>query len=76
MYLRSLNRVVIISLLNFYQQYVSRCLPCACRFFPSCSEYAKQAIFKYGLTRGAWMTVRRLFRCHPFSGAHGYDPLK
>ncbi|MDP3986269.1 MAG: membrane protein insertion efficiency factor YidD [Candidatus Veblenbacteria bacterium] len=46
-----------------------------CRYYPSCSEYAKQAVVRYGVTRGGLLGLRRLGRCHPFS-AGGYDPLK
>lgn len=45
-----------------------------CRFMPTCSQYAKQAISKYGVLKGGWLTVRRLAKCHPFC-AGGYDPV-
>ena len=66
----------IIHLLNVYQRYISSSLPCSCRFYPSCSEYAKQAILKYGLIRGTGIALRRLARCHPFSDKQGFDPLR
>jgi len=65
---------MILSLIRFYQRSISRTLPPACRFVPSCSEYAYQAIDKYGLWKGGWMAIRRLSRCHPFS-AGGHDPV-
>jgi putative membrane protein insertion efficiency factor len=64
-----------IALINVYRRVVSPMLPPACRFTPSCSLYALQAIEKYGLLRGGFMGARRLLRCHPFSEG-GYDPVK
>ena len=46
-----------------------------CRFTPTCSEYMKQAIIKYGAGKGFWLGIKRLLRCHPF-GKYGYDPVK
>ncbi|MFH1198551.1 MAG: membrane protein insertion efficiency factor YidD [Candidatus Omnitrophota bacterium] len=65
-----------IQLVNVYQRYIRFLFPCACRFSPSCSEYSKQAMSKYGFFRGAGKGVKRLLRCHPFSGSSGYDPLE
>jgi putative membrane protein insertion efficiency factor len=59
--------------LVLYQRLVSPLLPAACRFAPTCSEYARQAVLEHGLARGAWLAVRRLGRCHPFNPG-GYDP--
>jgi putative membrane protein insertion efficiency factor len=56
-----------------YQWVVSPLLPRACRFWPTCSEYARLAVLEHGVARGAWLAVRRLARCHPFN-AGGYDP--
>jgi len=56
-----------------YQRVVSPWLPRACRFAPTCSEYARLAIAEHGLGRGAWLAIVRLGRCHPFNSG-GYDP--
>jgi putative membrane protein insertion efficiency factor len=61
-------------LIRLYQNTVSRALPPSCRFVPSCSEYAYQAIEKHGLLRGGWLAVKRLARCHPLNPG-GFDPV-
>lgn len=63
-----------LALLRFYKTSVSPGLPPACRFQPSCSEYAYEAIERHGAVKGWWLTVRRLVRCHPFHPG-GYDPV-
>jgi uncharacterized protein len=65
---------IALAMIRVYQCTLSRCLPPACRFVPSCSEYAFQAIERYGLARGGWLAIRRLSRCHPFNPG-GYDPV-
>jgi len=60
--------------IRLYRLYLSRQIPSSCRFQPSCSEYGYEAIERYGLARGSWMTVKRIFRCHPFA-LGGYDPV-
>ncbi|MFH1338508.1 MAG: membrane protein insertion efficiency factor YidD [Candidatus Omnitrophota bacterium] len=65
----------IINLINLYQIYISSSLPNSCRFYPSCSEYAKQAFLKYGLVIGMVIALGRLIKCHPFSGSQGFNPL-
>jgi putative membrane protein insertion efficiency factor len=65
---------VVLRLIRLYQQTVSQVTPPSCRFIPSCSEYGYQAIEKYGLLRGGWLTVKRLVRCNPFNPG-GYDPV-
>ena len=64
---------VVAAFLLAYQRLVSPLLPRACRFAPSCSEYARLAVLDHGVGRGVWLAARRLARCHPFS-AGGYDP--
>ena len=67
-------RGVLIGLLRGYKRFISPLLPPACRFYPSCSEYAMQAVEAHGVLRGAGLALRRLARCHPFSKG-GYDPV-
>jgi len=68
-------RAILISLVKFYQVIISPWLPPSCRFVPTCSEYAREAIERYGAVRGTGMAVWRLLRCQPFC-AGGYDPVK
>jgi putative membrane protein insertion efficiency factor len=69
----NLNKFIIFPIV-FYQKVVSPCLPSKCRFYPSCSQYAREAIDQYGLVQGLWMMFHRLFRCHPWH-AGGFDPV-
>lgn len=57
-----------------YQRFISPALPPACRFSPTCSQYAFEAIGRHGAIRGLWLAVRRLARCHPWNPG-GYDPV-
>jgi putative membrane protein insertion efficiency factor len=66
---------ILISLIWLYRYIVSPILPMSCRFTPTCSEYSIEALTKYGVVRGLYLTVRRLLRCHPFHPG-GYDPVK
>lgn len=59
---------------RFYQRYLSPLKPPTCRFTPTCSEYTRQALVRYGALCGAWMGARRILRCHPFHPG-GYDPV-
>lgn len=65
---------IALRLLQFYQASFSVFFGPACRFEPSCSHYAAEAIGEFGLIRGCWLAVRRIARCHPFGGS-GYDPI-
>ncbi len=65
---------IALSLIRFYQRGVSPLLGANCRFLPTCSQYGYQAIEKYGITRGGWLTLKRLARCHPFHQG-GFDPV-
>lgn len=59
----------------FYQKNISPCFPARCRFTPTCSQYAMEAINKYGAGKGAWLALRRFLRCHPFYKGDYYDPV-
>lgn len=65
---------VALGLIRMYQNTASRVLPHVCRFQPTCSHYALEAIKKYGLARGIWLATKRIARCNPFSEG-GYDPV-
>ena len=68
-----MNRFLLM-LVRFYQLCISPLIPPRCRYTPTCSQYAIEAIGKYGAIKGSYLTVKRLLRCHPWGG-HGYDPV-
>lgn len=68
-------KFLVLDLLGVYKAVVSPFLPPACRFEPSCSDYTKQAVEKYGAFKGTWMGVKRILRCQPFCKG-GHDPVK
>ena len=59
---------------HFYRRCISPMLPPSCRFVPTCSEYALEALRRHGAIRGTWLAMRRILRCHPWGGS-GYDPV-
>lgn len=61
-------------LINFYQKFISPIKGKTCVFYPTCSEYSKQAFIKYGFLKGSFLTIRRILRCHPFQ-KNNIDPL-
>jgi putative membrane protein insertion efficiency factor len=68
-----LSRAIRV-LIRAYQLLVSPMLPPSCRFLPSCSDYAAEAVARHGAVRGLYLAMRRLLRCHPWGGS-GYDPV-
>ncbi len=68
-------RQILIVIIGLYQKFVSPFLGTSCRFYPSCSHYSVQALEKYGLAKGVWLTLARVTRCHPFHPG-GHDPVK
>lgn len=67
-------RNTIILPIRFYQKVISPWLPSSCRFTPTCSAYATEAINKYGVIKGGWLAMKRISRCNPWGG-HGHDPV-
>ena len=66
---------LLLRLIRFYQKHISPLTPPACRFTPTCSAYAIEAIEKYGSVKGTWLALKRFFRCHPFYKGDFYDPV-
>lgn len=66
--------LLMILAIEFYRRYISRFSPPSCRFTPTCSRYALDAVRRYGLIRGSWLATWRVLRCNPFHPG-GYDPL-
>lgn len=66
---------LVVQLLRAYKSFLSPLLPPSCRFYPTCSEYAAEAVGKYGVFKGAVLSVKRILRCHPFHPG-GYDPVQ
>jgi len=65
---------VLMGLVRFYRKYISPMRPPCCRFYPTCSQYALEALEKYGALKGGWLAFRRILRCNPFHKG-GYDPV-
>ena len=68
-------RALMLALIRGYQRFVSPLFPPCCRYTPTCSAYAVEAITRYGPWKGGWLALRRLLRCHPFSHHDYYDPV-
>jgi len=75
LHLKNIPRYLLLTLIRTYQMTISRTLPAnTCRFYPSCSHYGYQAVYKYGVIKGGWMAAWRVLRCNPFSPG-GFDPV-
>ena len=68
-------KVIFLALIRFYRKYISPCKPPCCRFVPTCSEYAYEAISKYGAIKGGVLALWRLLRCNPFNDGDIFDPV-
>lgn len=66
---------VMLFLIRFYQKHISPAFPPRCRYEPTCSQYALEAVTKYGALKGGWLALKRLCRCHPFSKRDHFDPV-
>ena len=67
-------KTLLLALIRGYQYLLRPLLGANCRFYPSCSDYAREAVEKHGALRGAWLALRRILRCHPYHPG-GYDPV-
>ncbi len=72
--IQGILKIIVIRLIVFYQKFISPLKPSCCRFYPSCSEYAVQAINKYGILKGTGKAIIRICKCHPYHPG-GYDPV-
>jgi len=66
---------VMLAAIRFYRRYISPHKAPCCRYIPTCSQYALEAIEKYGAIKGGWLAFKRILRCHPFSHHDPYDPV-
>ncbi|MGJ5642364.1 membrane protein insertion efficiency factor YidD [Formosa sp. S-31] len=72
-----MKRILIapfLFLIKIYQSAISPLFPPSCRYHPTCSQYTKEALIKHGLFKGGWLSIKRIFSCHPWGGS-GYDPV-
>ena len=67
--------ILFMLLIRFYRRFISPLFPPSCRFYPTCSQYALEALKRYGAFKGVWLTLKRLSKCHPYHPG-GCDPLK
>ncbi|MFM2312074.1 MAG: hypothetical protein RLZZ04_1350 [Cyanobacteriota bacterium] len=67
-------KIILLGLIRGYRQFISPLFPPSCRFQPTCSQYAIEAIAAYGTIKGSWLAIARILRCHPFHPG-GYDPV-
>jgi uncharacterized protein len=67
-------KTILLSVIRAYRQFISPLFPPSCRFQPTCSQYALEAIATHGAIKGSWLAIKRILRCHPFHPG-GYDPV-
>ncbi len=72
--MKKLAIFLVLLPVRFYRLFISPLIPSSCRYTPTCSEYAVQAVQKHGPVKGTWLAIKRILRCHPWGG-HGYDPV-
>lgn len=72
--MKNIIKQIFIFPILIYQYSISPLLPSSCRYTPTCSHYAKEAIMKHGILKGIWLAIKRIRRCHPWGGS-GYDPV-
>ena len=65
---------ILIGMIRWYQRYISPLSGAKCRYLPTCSQYAVEAIERFGVIKGGWLAAKRILRCNPWGG-HGYDPV-
>lgn len=68
-------RTMLVGVIRLYQRWISPLFPARCRFYPSCSAYAEEAVERHGVWRGGWLATRRLAKCHPWHPG-GFDPVR
>ena len=68
-------KTLFLALIRFYQKHISPAFPARCRFSPTCSRYAYEAITKYGALKGGWLALKRILRCHPLYKGDYFDPV-
>ena len=73
--IKNIGTKCVINLIDIYKYLISPLLGNNCRFLPTCSEYTKDSIVKFGLVKGCWLGLKRILKCHPW-GKGGYDPIK
>lgn len=66
---------LLLAVIRFYRRRISPLFPPCCRYIPTCSAYALEAVEKYGAVKGGWLAVKRFLRCHPFHRGERYDPV-
>jgi len=72
--MKMLPRSVVVFLIRGYQQVISPLFPATCKYYPTCSAYAVEAVEEYGVFKGGWLAIKRIVRCNPWSRG-GYDPV-